>query len=188
MSVEVVTAVDDRAAWLAERRTGIGGSDVAAIAWRPTYGVTRDGRVYSFRSKRFLSLNVSARGYVQVKLGKGTFYLVHRLVAEAFIPNPHCKPQVNHVDGNKKNNCVENLEWATPSENTRHAYAHGLQRPTVLSAEALARRSASQRGRKCTPEQRMRMSLARKGKGRSPKSDEHRRKLSESLRRAWSCK
>lgn len=81
-------------------------------------------------------------GYASVSFS-GQNHLIHRLVAEAFIPNPYNKPQVNHKDGNKRNNSVDNLEWVTARENNLHALATGLRgikkgmpavvRPTVLS-------------------------------------------------------
>lgn len=70
-------------------------------------------------------------GYILTKLckdGIARFKRVHRLVAETFIPNPDNKPQVNHIDGNKQNNNIQNLEWATNAENMRHAFATGLMK------------------------------------------------------------
>lgn len=63
------------------------------------------------------------------KDNKRTVKMIHRLVAEAFVPNPDGKPQVNHIDGNRMNNSIENLEWVTCSENSDHAYRTGLAKP-----------------------------------------------------------
>ena len=75
----------------------------------------------------------TTNGYCRIGLRlnkKQTFYSIHRLVAEAFIENPNNFPQVNHIDGNKQNNYVENLEWVTQSENMIHAYSTGLIKNT----------------------------------------------------------
>lgn len=67
-----------------------------------------------------LSTEETSKGYLRVYLsknGKRKHHKVHRLVAQAFIPNPDNKPQVNHIDGNKKNNSITNLEWVTDTEN-----------------------------------------------------------------------
>lgn len=69
-------------------------------------------------------------GYLKVGLsvdGIHKYYLVHRLVAQAFIPNPNNLPQVNHIDGNKLNNHVDNLEWVSSYENQQHAVKNGLR-------------------------------------------------------------
>lgn len=82
-----------------------------------------------FNKEKKLSKSKSTLGYEVVLLykhGKRTLFYVHRLVAIAFIPNPENKPQVNHIDGNKLNNNVYNLEWNTAKENINHAYDIGL--------------------------------------------------------------
>jgi hypothetical protein len=87
-----------------------------------------NGGLYNTKDK-ILTPRIS-NGYISVSLhkhNKGITKLIHRLVAEAFIPNPEGKPQVNHIDGNKTNNILSNLEWNTRSENIQHAFNTSLK-------------------------------------------------------------
>ena len=116
------------------------------------YRITPEGRVFSqsklkiplvgkgmqhtgefkiiLKPERELTYTLNIRGYYSVGIMKKTF-MVHRLVAKAFIPNPENKPQVNHIDGDKLNNHYNNLEWCTAQENIRHAFDTGLNKGTL---------------------------------------------------------
>lgn len=90
-------------------------------------------------------LDIYKNGYVYVHLsigGRAKHVQVHRLVAMAFIPNPNNLPQVNHKDGNKTNNSVDNLEWCTAGENERHAYRIGLKKPNMSQLGKVGESSA----------------------------------------------
>ena len=89
--------------------------------------VNKDGRIWL--KEKILKTSIKVGGYRSIGLRKDKTkqsYIVSRLVALAFISNPENKPEVNHKNGNKLDNRVENLEWSTPVENTRHAHRLGL--------------------------------------------------------------
>lgn len=93
------------------------------------YLVYEDGRIYSKRTKHFLTPKKNHDGYNRVQIWKNNkcrFVSWHRVIAETFIPNPNNLPYVNHKDGNKTNNCVSNLEWCTQKDNIKHAWENGL--------------------------------------------------------------
>lgn len=95
------------------------------------YHITSKGKVFSEHKQDFLNIHPNTQvGYFQVSLWKdnvGKRLYIHRLVAEAFCPNPLNKPEVNHIDGNRQNNDSTNLEWVTSSENSYHASHTGLR-------------------------------------------------------------
>lgn len=99
------------------------------------YLISREGLVYGRRSKRMLKPGDNGLGYKQVYLtffnGGGRWFKVHRLVAMQFIPNPDGLTDVNHINHDKCDNCVENLEWLSHSDNIRHSYQDGRRKDSV---------------------------------------------------------
>lgn len=94
------------------------------IAGFPKYRVSNTGEIRSEYSNSILIPFETNSGYLQVHLsegGKRFKRYIHRLVAEAFVPNPDAKPHVNHIDGNRHNNSFDNIEWCTRSENINHS-------------------------------------------------------------------
>ena len=92
------------------------------------YYITETGKIWSTYSNKYIKATRDKTGYYRIKITypiKKT-HALHRLVADAYLPNPCNYTQINHKDGNKGNNTAQNLEWCSASENVRHAWAHGL--------------------------------------------------------------
>ena len=108
----------------------------------PVYSASNYGRIRNNGTGRIMHVYVGTRGYLTLSLrrdNKQVQQLVHRLVAEAFLGGPHPGLDVNHIDGDKTNNSIENLEWCTREENVRHAVRNvirpGPRRKAVRLAE-----------------------------------------------------
>jgi len=101
------------------------------ISGYENYSVSDFGRVRNDKTGRIMKTLPNAQGYPRVSLYDGIKNIsktVHRLVAVSFIPNLENKPQINHIDGDKINNNVTNLEWVIPSENIKHSFLNGLSK------------------------------------------------------------
>jgi hypothetical protein len=118
----------------------------------PNYFVTKEGLVFSTKTNKFLKFSYDQQGYQRVGLYVGNYksktIKVHRLIAETFINNPFNKKDVNHIDGNKSNNNVSNLEWCTRSENMKHAFKIGLKKISDNQKNRFIKMSKSQIGSK----------------------------------------
>lgn len=92
------------------------------VGYENLYAVTSCGKVWSYRSKKFLKPRKMKSGYLCVKLckdGKYKDFYIHRLVAEAYVPNPDGLETVDHIDSNKEHNYIKNLQWLTRGDNGR---------------------------------------------------------------------
>lgn len=108
--------------------------DIKEEGIKDIYEVSNFGRVRNKLTDHILIGDINSVGYRRVLLStidcKSKKFLVHRLVAKYFIYTDSLELVVNHMDGNKQNNCVDNLEWCTRSENDLHAYRHNLRKCT----------------------------------------------------------
>lgn len=115
------------------------------VGFEGLYQVSSSGRIkrlhritngFNWPSMILSTYHNNVTGYIKVGLkipkGKQINHSVHRLVAKAFIPNPENKSDVNHINGIKSDNRIENLEWCTESENGKHAFRIGLKKPTRI--------------------------------------------------------
>ena len=111
------------------------------IDYEGVYQVSECGDVKRIGKNKILKQQL-VKGYFKLELCKNSLrknHNIHRLVALAFIPNPLNKEQVNHIDGNKLNNSVSNLEWATAKENMKHAWDTGLMQPSERQRQAASK-------------------------------------------------
>lgn len=104
----------------------------------------KDGRIYKgYKKEKILKNRLYNNGYYGVVLSKNNKQkniFIHRILAIYFIPNPENKLEVNHKDGNKQNNDINNLEWVTKSENQKHAFKIGLKKVSIKNNYMLAQK------------------------------------------------
>ena len=133
------------------------------------YYISEHGEVYSLKSGDYKKLSqfIDNLGYKQVILyndfGKRKYYRVHRLVGMFFLFEDNTKDKmINHIDGNKLNNNITNLEWVTNSQNTKHAYDNNLYKSRICKIKAVHKISGKERVYKSIRECATELSLNRK--------------------------
>lgn len=117
----------------------------------PDYMIHEDGRVWSKKSNKFLKPSRTAKGYMSIELFNNTGskrFLIHRLVANAFIPNPQNLPQINHKDENPQNNHVDNLEWCTARYNMNYGMGAKTRHSKIDYTKPCFRENAIRNGKK----------------------------------------
>ena len=105
------------------------------------YAISFNGIVINTKSNRVLKQKLNKNGYYSVTLSKNNklyFKYIHRLVSETFIKSNDIKNIVNHKDGNKLNNSIDNLEWVTQKENIVHSWENGLSKPSEIQKKKAA--------------------------------------------------
>jgi len=126
--------------WLPTRKQGYEVSNMGRVRSMSRIVTTSNGFERHYKGRILVPTQTGPgykkdNGYLMVMLGAGTPGQIHRLVAEAFVPNPHNLPEVNHKDGNKKNCRADNLEWVTHKGNMEHASRTGLARGGSMPGE-----------------------------------------------------
>ena len=113
---------------------------IAIPGYEGLYSINENGDVFSHNTNRMLKLRPNSNGYLRADLYKNSVrnqVLVHRLVGMLFIPNPQNRNELNHINGDRTDNNVKNLEWSTRSENLLHSYQNGRVGPGLGKLGAL---------------------------------------------------
>lgn len=110
------------------------------------YQISDEGKVWSNKTNKWLKPNLGNHGYYTVNIN-GKNVLLHRLIAETFIPNPENKPCIDHINGNRQDNRIENLRWCTYGENNNNPIYIGRKTGQKRSNEAREKMSKSHLGK-----------------------------------------
>jgi len=110
---------------------------------RQFYCINRGVMALRKRSAKILRTRIDKEGYERIVIRdfncRCVYIGIHRLVAFAFIPNPEMKPYINHKDSDRKNNCINNLEWCTPAENLQHCILNGRRDHVKITPQCLSK-------------------------------------------------